>query len=250
MQNNFLLRVAVSNNFNYTKKEIQDVEKLKNHYKYILLNSHKDTNIKNNNLPVFVTSNPQLINKTDFNINGSKENVKAIRLKIILSTNKKYIKTVKNILSYAEENNISVLITIFRFYSAKNRKKILNLLQDNFKFYRWDRNYYRIKDNKIIKNFVDRLNRNIQAKIYFCDYRGGGCLICNNCSKLSYNKKLQVKELNLQSSGFCKFNCIECFAKRLIHKNGNRISFNTVRANKKMNEKIKNVYTNIDQLLN
>ena len=53
----------------------------------------------------------------------------------------------------------------------------------------------------------------------YCDKKDLGCNGCKNCSKLTFNNSNEIYEINLQSSGICRYNCVSCFAKYTIIKN-------------------------------
>ena len=63
-----------------------------------------------------------------------------------------------------------------------------------------------------------------------------------NCAKLVYpdhkyreyvKEGINIYSLNLKSSGYCPFNCPDCFAKRSIQRVNNKISFGKIKMNNK-----------------
>ena len=75
---NKTVRIATSNNFNFSKKEIQDFYKIKKQYSNTFVNSHIKTTIKDKNIPVIVTLNPNITDMQE--IKGYKTNIKALNM--------------------------------------------------------------------------------------------------------------------------------------------------------------------------
>lgn len=233
---NLVVRIATSNNFNYSKQEIEDYKKLTEKFKYVFVNSNRNTIISNSNIPTIITINPNL---TDFApIKGSLNSIKAIRIKFAYS--KKCIQSVIKSVKYASENNLPILITFYRTKSKNtNGVRYMNLLKLDKNKYSWINNYYRLNEigkNKAIK-IIETICKKFNAihLLNYCDLKGEGCPTCKNCAKLSCNVVRPIYEINLKSSGYCKFNCVDCFAKNMQKYTGS-IEFNIVKQNQKQSE--------------
>ena len=231
MESKLIVRIATSNNFNYTTQEIDDYNKLKTKFKYVFVNSHRATNIRTNDIPTIVTINPNL---TDYKpILGYTDNVKAIRVKFAFST--KAMKAMVKSIAYCNELNIPILITFFRVRNMETLEK----LKLNKKFYNWLGNYHRL--NSMGKSKAIKIIETICKKfdclhlLNYCDLKSKGCPTCKNCSKLTFNVKKPIYEINLKSSGYCKFNCVSCFAKNIQSYTGS-IEFDMIKQNFKQLE--------------
>jgi hypothetical protein len=53
--------------------------------------------------------------------------------------------------------------------------------------------------------------------IYICDQLNLGCGGCGLCSTLTTGQSLPIYTLNISSSGLCKYNCCDCYAKTMQH---------------------------------
>ena len=231
-----VIRIATSNNFNYSKNEIDDYKKLNKKFKYVFVNSNRNTEITEKNIPTIITINPNL---TDYKeIIGYTDSVKAIRVKFAFS--KICIKNVIKSIEYCSQKNIPILITFYRTKSKNsNGVRYMDLLKIDKTKYSWINNYYRLNENsknkaiKVIENICKKFNA--LHLLNYCDLIGEGCPSCKNCSKLTFNVKLPIYEINLKSSGYCKFNCIDCFAKN-VQKYTGSIEFGVVKQNQKQKE--------------
>jgi len=227
---NKTVRIATSNNFNFSKNEINDFYTIQSQYKNVFVNSHIKTPIKDSKIPVIVTLNPNI---TDIGtIKGSKESIKALRVKFVLS--KIGIKSFIECLEYAKKEDIKILVTFFR----SKRNVTLNKFGMNKKHYSRIGNFHRLNKNakKQSINIVEKLCKNlgISNLLYYCDKNGGGCNSCLNCSKLTFNTNDDIYEINLTSSGNCKYNCVDCFAKYINLKNNKHgMKCNVIKQNSK-----------------
>ena len=240
---NKTVRIATSNNFNFSQKEIDDFYLVKKEYPNTFVNSHIKTNIKDKDIPVIITLNPNITDMQE--IRGHKENIKALRVKFVLS--KIGIKSFINCLEYAKQENLKVLVT---FYRSK-RNTTLKLFGMNRKHYERRGNFHRLTKQAKLQSIkiVEKLakNMNISNSIYYCDKIDQGCNSCLNCSKLTYNNSNEIYEINLQSSGNCKFNCIGCFAQYINIKNKkDGLKCNVIKQNSKQGNKSN--YIKIDGL--
>jgi len=246
-QNPQVIRIATSNNFNYSDQEISDYKKLNKKFKYVFVNSNRNTEIKDSTIPTIVTINPNL---TDFKeIIGYTDNIKAIRIKFAFS--KKCIQSVIKSIEYCSKLNIPILITFYRTKSRnKDDKRYIDILKIDSSKYSWIHNYHRLNDIgkkkaiKVIENICKKFNA--MHLLNYCDLKGNGCPDCRNCSKLTFNVSKPIYEINLKSSGYCKFKCIDCFAKN-VQKYTCSIEWNMIKQNQKQKElKNKNLVQRVD----
>ena len=233
---NLVVRVATSNNFNFSKNEIDDYNKIKEIFPLTFVNSHIKTKLTDSSIPVIVTLNPNI---TDYrNLTGA-GNIKAFRIKYIHSTIgiKAFIESVK----IAKQLDKKILITLFR--AKKNTTKELFGMHE--KYYGRNANFFRLNEigKKIATRTIETICKKLQVLhlLNFCDKSGNGCAYCGNCAKLTFNQNLPIYEINLSSSGHCRFNCVDCFAKCLIIKNQGKMKCNVIKQNNKQkNSKFNN----------
>jgi hypothetical protein len=107
--------------------------------------------------------------------------------------------------------NIPVVITIQRFNSRQSMLKYTN-----GKDYKHSCSRFRLTGSEL--NKIENLVAAHQEKgkpLYICDQKGTGCGGCGLCSKLTTGEDLKISSLNLSSSGICKYNCPDCYAKTM-----------------------------------
>jgi hypothetical protein len=224
-----IVRVATLNNFNDTAIEFEQLNSIaktaKNHSFFInsnikSINRETAKRINDNNYPIVITFNPDITvnwNYLDrlFLINADK--IAFIRVKYIPANAD--IKKAIHILS----QKFKVVLTIMRF------KNIDTLLKYTVpKYYSWVACYHRL-------NILPAKTENV----YICDEKHQGCTACGQCAKFTYNSDELTAELNLSSSGHCKFNCPDCYAKKCLNQSLGVIKFDTIKRNMKMKGKLK-----------
>lgn len=195
-----ILRVGVLNNFNFTKNEFKQLEQYDDDW-LIFVNTNANNTISGK-YPVIATINPNL----DYFIEprGDLKRLAAVRIKYVDGANSYVENAFHKSLKWAKMNKVPALITYMRFSSKKSLLHF-TINQDNYK---WTQNYFRQKD---LKNFG-----NEEDGVYYCDLKKEGCPSCRNCSKLTYEQdEASISSIDLSSSGQCKFNCPDCYAKRL-----------------------------------
>ena len=212
---NKTVRIATSNNFNFSKKEIQDFYKIKKQYSNTFVNSHIKTTIKDKNIPVIVTLNPNITDMQE--IKGYKTNIKALRVKFVYS--KIGLQSFIDCVKYAKSLNIPILVTFFR----SKRNTTLLYFNMSRKYYKRIANFHRLtkESKKHAIKIIEKICKfyNALNLLNYCDKKDLGCNGCKNCSKLTFNNSNEIYEINLQSSGICRYNCVSCFAKYTIIKN-------------------------------
>lgn len=247
-----VLRVGVSNNFNFTEKELEDIRALPWDQDKIFVNSNSFVTIKSD-YPSFVTINPYL---TEFVApTGDISNIRACRIKYVSDAIPKVSNAFREALEWSLSNRIPVLVTFMRFIGRASMEKFVQpagTLNYSFKS-----GYWRLKDiNKrcaveYIKSLVKLLRLDDALElIHYCDMAGDGCPVCGNCAKLAFNIDTDPFELygiNLSSSGDkggCIFNCPDCWAKRIA--SFRKVSFDKITQNSKqkgykLKEKVKEI---------
>lgn len=218
-----IIRVGVMNNFNFTQREIEELNNFKDKG-LMFVNSNSFVTIKSD-YPSIITINPYL---KFVEPHGDLSNIKACRIKVCVGATQETEKEEMNAIRWSMSKGIPILITFQRFYRLESMNKFVDIKTKNEK-YQFDTGWIRPKkDYRIEKRnqIICFVNMNFPSKcknmIYFCDWNGNGCESCKNCIKLTYpgNEEEKIYSLNLSSSGDngkCMFNCVDCFAKRCLN---------------------------------
>jgi len=210
---NNVVRVGVNNNFNCTDAEYQQLDTFADAYpdSMFFINTNVKTkrlaNINKHDYKAVITLNPDLL--------VSKALVKKLK-KIdkdkIAFVRIKYIPDNQDIPYLIEEirKDLPVVITLQRFNSIKS---ILKYIPNFRNHYTHSHNRFRLTGESLIavEHLTDVKN------IFICDKSGLGCGGCGLCSKLTAGKDLPIFSLNLSSSGLCRYNCCDCYAKTMQH---------------------------------
>lgn len=209
-----LIRVAVNNNFNCTKKEFNQLESFSKKYSndFFFINSNIKTPLisKINNYPykIVVTANPDIhINRHDI------EKLKKISADKIAFIRVKYIPNDLSIIQLIKElsKTYKIVVTVQRFNSKKSISQYLTKYKDE---YSWRGNRYRLlpKGYDLLDNLFKDLDN-----VYICDRLQEGCSSCMLCSTLVTGEEHPLYTLNMSSSGICPYSCVDCYAKTLQH---------------------------------
>ena len=217
-----ILRVGVLNNYNMTEREEIHLNGIEfDGEKFVNCNSFTEIA---GNYPAIVTINPY------FNFiepRGNIKLIKAVRIKHVACANKRVTDGYWDSIEWATRKDIPVLLTFMRFAS----KKSLWLYTEEPSYYEWKNGYMRLKE-KAKSSVVSYARSN---GWHVCDASGTGCKYCSNCSILTYGEKADIYGISLSTSGYCKFKCQDCFAKRLINRTRTKkIAFDKVKQNAKM----------------
>jgi hypothetical protein len=219
-----IVRVAISNNFNFSAAEFEQLKSFERVDRRFFVNSNAFVKIESK-LPSFITLNPYL---KPVRLRGALSSVKALRVKVWLKDGKLSLEAVKA-LRYARLFRIPVLLTLQRF-SSKAEKA---LYTGDGTGYVFDAGYYR-PDKAAQKALITVSKAIIGGIVYVCDEKAKGCPSCGNCARLSYGEpETEIAGLNLSASGACRFNCPSCFAKRNAARAGGKIAFDRVLKNRK-----------------
>lgn len=231
---NKVVRVAVNNNFNCTKAEFQQLDELSKVHPDSLF--FINTNIKTpklleiNNHPykAVITVNP------DITIDRLRVGrLYHIASNLIAFTRIKYIPGKPEIVDLIKEisQTLNVVITLQRF---NGKKSISQYVPDYREHYKFTHNRFRLT-NESVTAMQELIGSNRRVSI--CDLAGTGCGGCGLCSTLTTSKSLPIYTLNMSSSGFCMYNCCDCYAKTiqrfLIAFNRNPIVFDKIYQNAK-----------------
>ena len=207
-----VVRVAVLNNFNCTKKEYTQLDTFAALYpsRYFFINSNVNTprlrNINEHPYKAVITVNPNI--RIDPN-NEEWRNVLTVDKKKVAFLRVKYVPDtpeIPKLIKYLSRRNYNVVITLQRF---NGKKSVADYGIENYKF---SFNRYRLTDKRLneVLNFADNTHN-----VYVCDRNGVGCGGCGLCSLLTVKMNVPIYSLNLSTSGLCKFNCLDCYAKTM-----------------------------------
>ena len=229
-----VIRVAVSNNFNCTQKEFNQLDgyKVAHPGNFFFVNCNINTpwitNLNKHNYQVVLTINPMLkVTKkaTERLYKLDKELVAFVRVKYLPND-----ESTVNIAHTLAEKGYKVVITPQRF----NGYKTLDEYTDR-QYYHNHCNRMRLTDEamKEVDTLVDS-----HENIYHCDRSGQGCSGCMNCARLTVGSAdVDIASLNMSTSGICKFSCPSCFAKTmqrfLVACEKNPIDYDVIKKNNK-----------------
>ena len=218
-----VVRVAVSNNFNCTDKEWKHLDTIANQHpdKSFFVNCNINTpkliTIKDHPYKAVVTTNPDLVLKsidTHTAIHKILDKLEPIRPNLAF-VRVKYIPNnegINYLLVSLLGEGYKVVVTLQRFINKATLLKYSGL-----ECYEHSCTRYRlagIELQKIIE-LVTNLRETMGASVWICDQSGKGCQGCGLCSKLTTGQDLPIYSLNLSTSGICKFQCADCYAKAI-----------------------------------
>ncbi len=216
------IRIGVMNNFNATKKEFNQIPGL-TRGKLTFINSNIKTitkitakNINSNPYKIVVTINPDIEYRPEYLkklklINKSK--VGFVRLKYVPGYNHENLyRTLSNLGYY-------IVVTVMRFRKKETMNKYV--LPEYRNQYKYVSPYQKLKP-EFLPNFT-----------YVCDSKGKGCSACRLCSKLIFNVNRDISSLNLSTSGPCKYDCPDCFAKACLKQSQGKIAYDKIKQNTK-----------------
>lgn len=239
-----VIRVAVNNNFNCTKAEFDQVKGFRMVYpnSTFFINSNikteKLSQVNKNDLQVVITVNPDVTVEKDlvkklYTIDKSK--VAFVRVKYIPND-----ASIKNLIKELSKKGYKVVITAMRFIGNESLNKF-----SSPEYYEYICSWFRLKKDAFaeLENFADSLKN-----VFICDRKGLGCSGCGQCSMLVTGENLPVYSLNISCSGICKFNCVDCYAKRMqnVLKNFNKAAmiYDVVKMNDKQKGKTAHIQRN------
>jgi len=228
-----VVRVGVTNNFNCSCQEFKQVDGFAAKYpdKFFFINSNirtpKLSQIANHPYKAVVTVNPELTvdPKMVQKLYGlPKDLIAFVRVKYLPEHPE-----INVLIKELSRKGYKVVVTLQRF-----RRKDTLVKFTTFEHYELSYGFFRLADKalKDVCKLVDSLKN-----VYICDRKGVGCQGCGLCATLTMGTAGVMKSLNLSTSGICKFNCPDCFAKigqkRAIGMGGRPILFDVVMKNGK-----------------
>jgi hypothetical protein len=214
MKTNEVVRVSVTNNFNCTTPEWDQLHGFEKAHpdKFFFINSNIKTpklqSINNHPNKAVLTINPDILPKPSYLNSLAKLNpdrVAFIRIKYVPG------QTEINKLIYDISEKYPIVITLQRFNSKRTLLKYTT--PNNYKF---SCSRYRLTGPalKEITSVIDQLSQSGKSA-WICDRKGLGCSECGLCSKLTTGQDLKIMSLNLSSSGICPYDCPDCYAKTM-----------------------------------
>jgi hypothetical protein len=236
-----VVRVATNNNFNCTPKEFKQLKDMEIAHpeSVFFVNSNINTpellRINNNPYKVVVTLNPTLTIRPE-----SLSRLKELDKNKVAFVRVKYLPEhpeIKDLVTSLVKDDYAVVITIQRWNGIESLSNYTDL-----RHYTFEHNRFRLSGEalKEVTEFVDSFDK---GKVFLCDRVGGGCGTCKLCVMLTAGINLKLTSLNLSSSGICKFNCPDCYAKAMqrmaIGMGNTPIIYDKIKANMKQAGKSK-----------
>jgi len=247
-----VVRVATNNNFNCTLKEFRQLHEIELSHpdSTFFINSNINTpellRINDHPYKVVVTINPTLIVRQE-NIDRlhqiDKDKVAFIRVKYIPEHTE-----INELIKSLVKEDYAVVITVQRWNSIESLRNYTKL-----EYYTHHHNRFRLSGGALekLQSFVDSFDT---EKVFLCDRVGGGCGSCKICVMLTAGQNLKLTSINLSSSGVCKFNCPDCFAKTLQHFSvalGHQpIAYDIIKANLKQSGNTKHIKDTLQEIKN
>ena len=208
-----VVRVATNNNFNCTVKEFKQLKamELAHPESIFFVNSNINTpellRLNDNNYKVALTINPTLVVRPE-----SYARLKQIDKNKVAFVRVKYLPEhpeIKDLVTSLVKDDYATVLTIQRWNGIESLQNYTDR-----KHYTHEHNRFRLSGEalKEVIAFVDSFK---DGKVFLCDRVGGGCGTCKLCVMLTAGINLKLSSVNLSSSGLCKFNCPDCYAKAM-----------------------------------
>jgi hypothetical protein len=235
-----VVRVAVANNFNCTKAEFKQLDKYraKHPTHMFFVNSNVLTRrleaINDHPYQAVITLNPNILIQDKafsklYSINHDK--VDFVRVRYIPDDT-----NIRKAITDLANKDYQVVLTLQRFNGYATLDKYTSR-----EYYHHSCNRMRLNDDamKVVDEIADS-----HKNIHICDRSGGGCSMCGLCSTLTAGTAdVDLASINLSTSGICKFNCPDCYAKAmqnfLVACEKNPIAFDVIKKNRKQSGKTK-----------
>lgn len=207
-----VVRVAVNNNFNCSKREFDQLDKIAAEHPedifFVNANIKTPNLLKINDHPykAVITLNPDLV------VNPRHlSKLYKIDSRLLAFTRIKYLPEHPEINNLIREVSLTypVVITLQRFNGIKS---IEQYVPDFRKFYKFSHNRFRLSEESL-KEVLALVGSNV----FICDQAGLGCSGCGLCSTLTTRENHPIHSLNLSSSGECPYSCVDCYAKTMQH---------------------------------
>lgn len=212
-----IVRVACTNNFNCTPAEWGQLHEFSQKYpdRYFFVNSNINTpalfSINKHDFKAVITVNPNLapdpksLNRL---LRLDQTKIAFVRVKW-LPENLQIRRLFTSLLMLG----YTVVLTLQRFNGKASLARYTNV-----EHYKFDCSRYRLHGDPLteVLGLVDSYKA-AGLPAYVCDRSGKGCLGCGQCATLTTGSLAPVTSLNLSTSGICKFNCPDCYAKTMQH---------------------------------
>lgn len=207
-----VVRVAVANNFNCTADEFRQVDGYQvahpSYHYFVNCNIHTPNLESLNDHPyqAVITINP-----TFDDADKVVEKLYKVDRDKVAFVRVKYLPARPDINALAHElaeDHYKVVLTLQRFNGYKTLDEYTSREHYHHAF-----NRMRLTDKAM--EDVDALAAS-HPNIYVCDRSGQGCKGCGLCASLTIGTAdVDLASLNLSTSGICKFNCPDCYAKTM-----------------------------------
>lgn len=240
-----VVRVAVSNNFNCTPTEYEQLKGLQ--ARYPTYEFFVNCNIKTPQLLTLNKHDYKIVVTLNPNIKilpSLIERLYKLRKELISFVRVKYIPNrpeIKELINKLSQEEYEVVITNQKFNGKETLFKFGGKLED----YMWSHNRYRLH-GAAIKELIQYAHTT--PHVHICDEKGIGCQGCMLCSTLTTGQKLPLASLNLSTSGICKYNCPDCYAKTMqkmsLSFGHTPIIFDRIKANSKQTGRSKHIKEN------
>lgn len=211
---NEIVRVAVNNNFNCTKKEYAQLDELAQEYprKLFFTNSNVKTplllDINRHPYKAVITLNPDItvdetLIENFYELDPFK--IPFVRIKYVPLR-----QDIKDLIQEISSEGYTTVITLQRFNGKKGLFQYVP--EDKKDLYKYDHSRFRLHGDalKEIHKIADST-----PNTYICDRKDVGCGGCGLCSKLTIGRVTKISSLNMSSSGECPFDCVDCYAKTM-----------------------------------
>ena len=233
-----IMRIGVLTNFNFTDAEIEEVRRIERNGYKAFVNCNSKTPIRAD-IPTFVTLNgvPEEFTEP----RGKVSNIKAARIKVIKTKRKDVVEGMLKSFQWCLDNGVPALITPMRF---RRRETFLNYVAESppsnrkwrewlkEKGYAYSKSYFRPLDPTWSPPEVAEMEQK-GLRLYVCDESGHGCSVCNNCVKLTFGEG-ELFAVDLKASGYCPYNCPDCFARVALQRTRMKIAWDKPRKVSKM----------------
>jgi hypothetical protein len=208
-----VVRVATNVNFNCTTKEWKQLDGFNKAYPEatFFVNSNVNTpdllTINDHPYKAVITINPTLVVRQEciekFH-QLDKNKIAFVRVKYIPGDPE-----IQKLIDKLAKKYYAVVVTVQRW---NGKESLLNWTK--LEYYEHTHSRYRLAGValKELQDFVDKYE---DERVFICDRIGAGCRGCKICTMLVAGRESKLTSLNMSSSGLCKFNCPDCYAKRL-----------------------------------
>lgn len=214
--------------FQFTKPEIEQVKLWAGKGWSPFVNCNAKTRLKKIGFPIIATVTPDVVKFV--RPKGNLFDLKAIRLKVVDTEDKKIQNEYVKALGWAAIHNIEVLVTLMRF-NKRTTGEACSWIEDHYK---WGANWYKLQSPWK----GDLFTWAMENQSYICDKKNKGCPSCRNCSRITYGLfDGPIWGLDLSASGSCPYSCPDCWSKATLIRTQGRILWDKPKQNSKQKGK-------------